>query len=256
MDLIEELRLKIRGKAPLDQSVLPAIASGVQSELIVKYPGFTFTSQQRPESVDLVSHYLDPSPIEICQFRFKPDEIDLTIANGYEDYEPFEDEEIPDPPTPEISFSYDDPQMLDLMLQAFKEIPKVRILVGDLSTAPDPLPCPCCGNDKLYVGPMSACSMGIHCMSIDDDTVRLQLMLNRNDVEAQKKIIDDPHTKGCGLRMIKNLPDLLPDCLVGFAPEESQSKLELLLLIEAITLWNSRHPKQNTNQTPEKTPTQ
>lgn len=72
---------------------------------------------------------------------------------------------------------------------------------------PKPDPCPCCGNKKLYTGPIMAMTQGIECM---------------------------PYLKGCGLQLGRVYPMAMPRGV------KDLKGLNEYLLRKAILAWNRR----------------
>lgn len=115
---------------------------------------------------------------------------------------------------------------------------------------PELLPCPCCGSENLYAGPMSSSSQGIHCMHVMDHVVDVVLMANRKairkDPSVVEEILDDPRFQGCGMRMVREFPEEYPDDLLEIrprlTPKELHEEFGRRILAVAIIAWNKRCP--------------
>lgn len=70
-----------------------------------------------------------------------------------------------------------------------------------------PLPCPCCGNKKLYTGPTASCVLGVQC---------------------------ERHNGGCGLTLSRGYQERFPR---GIRTLEAY---DAYLLVQAVTAWNRR----------------
>ena len=104
----------------------------------------------------------------------------------------------------------------------------------------DPLPCPCCNNEHLYVGTMSCDSVGVHCMRGTEETTVYWL------IHSKKMKVDDlnhPEFQGCGLKLEIQIPseypEDFPEDLLGM---DALDKLREMTLEEAIRRWNQRSP--------------
>lgn len=81
-----------------------------------------------------------------------------------------------------------------------------------------PLPCPCCGNKKLYIGPIESTVQGVQC---------------------------EPHVGGCGLQLGRRYPNKVPKLILKkfCAPDRANQTLRALkvyCLNLAIAAWNRR----------------
>jgi hypothetical protein len=77
-------------------------------------------------------------------------------------------------------------------------------------------------------------------MYIEDDIVDILLMANRGDSRRQMEILESPQLLGCGLRISRSYPDTRPSDLEGKSNEEAHAEIERRMLLEAITVWNTR----------------
>lgn len=104
-------------------------------------------------------------------------------------------------------------------------------------------PCPCCGNEELYIGSMSCDSMGVQCMrGVEDDVTYWLVRKGEMPIEDLEK----PAMQGCGLRMIVPLPSEYPDDFPDeFVGEEAVNKLRQMTLEEAIRRWNLRKREES-----------
>lgn len=71
-----------------------------------------------------------------------------------------------------------------------------------------PKACPCCGNEKLYTGPLESCVQGVQC----------------------NRYIN----KGCGLSLGRRFPEYMPRGV------KTLGELKKRVLAEAIEAWNRR----------------
>lgn len=109
-----------------------------------------------------------------------------------------------------------------------------------LEELPDLLPCPICGNTELYTGPMSCDSMGVHCMYGGDDIVSIVMRLNKGNKRAQQKFLESPELQGCGLKLSRDYPDIIPKELRHKNWADTDKALKHTTLLAAIKVWNSR----------------
>jgi len=101
----------------------------------------------------------------------------------------------------------------------------------------EPLPCPCCGNTHLYVGP-DGDAVSVHCMRGSEETV-VFCLIHSKDMEVED--LELPEFQGCGLKMTVPIPSEYPDDF----PEEltgmdALEKLREMTWEEAIERWNRR----------------
>ena len=81
-----------------------------------------------------------------------------------------------------------------------------------------PKPCPLCGNNDLYVGPMSCNTQGVQCM-----------------FKNEKGQI-----KGCRLKIERPYPVYIPENTKHMSIEERWQEVEKRTLLKAIKAWNKR----------------
>ena len=115
-----------------------------------------------------------------------------------------------------------------------------------------PLPCPNCGNDQLYLGPHCSDSMTVHCQSaynfIHESLGNHLLRMGKVKVED----LDGPEFQGCGLRMIVQVPDEFPESMLKkdeslkLPVGEALKQLREITLAEAIKRWNIRQTTPKT----------
>ena len=109
-----------------------------------------------------------------------------------------------------------------------------------------PLPCPCCLNANLYLGADSSDSQCVKCQDAYNfvhESVGNHL-LRMGKIKAED--LDGPDFRGCGLRMVVQVPDEFPESMVkkdgslNLPVDEALKQLREITLVEAIRRWNIR----------------
>lgn len=98
---------------------------------------------------------------------------------------------------------------------------------GLVKGMPDRKPCPCCGKDNLYIGHMSATSVGVHCHRYHDGCgLKIEVDMMGGEILDEKGYVKKEHRRA-----------------VAREAKESGNHfiaLDRLMLKMAINRWNKR----------------